>query len=132
LGNWTGSFGIIIRDNDAKIVFPVDVETREKRLYEQCLCLHRLQQHAHNFQWERLEKNNLDRKKYNERDVFNEFLSDKNKADEEFRKNGSQKQVIVFDDYGVAGETEAVDGFLKDMDYVINKFTFSRKKPAIL
>ena len=43
-------------------------------------------------------------------------------------KNG----VIIFDDYGVAGETEAVDEFLKDKDYVINKFSFSHRKPSYI
>lgn len=43
-------------------------------------------------------------------------------------KNG----VIVFDDYGVAGETEAVDEFLKDKDYVIHKFGFSHRKPSYI
>lgn len=43
-------------------------------------------------------------------------------------KNG----VIIFDDYGVAGETEAVDEFLQDKDYVINKFSFSHRKPSYI
>lgn len=40
--------------------------------------------------------------------------------------------VIVFDDYGVAGETEAVDEFLEDKDYVINKYSFSHRKPSYI
>lgn len=43
-------------------------------------------------------------------------------------KNG----IIIFDDYGVAGETEAVDEFLADKDYVINKFAFSHNKPSYI
>lgn len=43
-------------------------------------------------------------------------------------KNG----VIIFDDYGVAGETEAVDEFLSDKDYVISKFSFSHRKPSYI
>lgn len=43
-------------------------------------------------------------------------------------KNG----VIIFDDYGVAGETEAVDEFLPDKDYVISKFPFSHRKPSYI
>ena len=43
-------------------------------------------------------------------------------------KNG----VIIFDDYGVAGETDAVDEFLMDKDYVINKFPFSHRKPSYI
>lgn len=43
-------------------------------------------------------------------------------------KNG----VIIFDDYGVAGETEAVDEFLENKNYIINKFAFSHKKPSYI
>ena len=43
-------------------------------------------------------------------------------------KNG----VIIFDDYGVASETEAVDEFLADKDYVLNKYTFSHCKPSYI
>lgn len=41
--------------------------------------------------------------------------------------------VIILDDYGtVEGETRAVDLFLKDKDYVINKFSFSHTKPSYI
>lgn len=40
--------------------------------------------------------------------------------------------IIIFDDYGVAGETEAVDEFFADKDYVINKFSFSHNKPSYI
>lgn len=43
-------------------------------------------------------------------------------------KNG----VIIFDDYGVAGETEAVDEFFNDKDYIIHKFSFSHRKPSFV
>lgn len=43
-------------------------------------------------------------------------------------KNG----IIVFDDYGIAGETEAVNEFLQDKDYVINKYSFSHHKPSYI
>ncbi|MFC4403540.1 TylF/MycF/NovP-related O-methyltransferase [Gracilibacillus xinjiangensis] len=41
--------------------------------------------------------------------------------------------VIIFDDYGtVEGETQAVDEFLSNKDYQLNKFTFSHKKPSFI
>lgn len=41
--------------------------------------------------------------------------------------------VIIFDDYGtVEGETLAVDEFLSDKDYLINKYSFSHTKPSFI
>lgn len=41
--------------------------------------------------------------------------------------------LVVFDDYGtVEGETLAVEEFLRDTDYVLQKFTFSHNKPSFL
>lgn len=41
--------------------------------------------------------------------------------------------VIIFDDYAtVEGETIAIEEFLKDKDYVINKFRFSHTKPSFI
>lgn len=41
--------------------------------------------------------------------------------------------VIIFDDYGtVEGETLAIEEFLNDKDYIINKFKFSHSKPSYI
>lgn len=41
--------------------------------------------------------------------------------------------IIVFDDYAtVEGETLAVEEFIKDYDYIINKFRFSHTKPSYM
>ena len=41
--------------------------------------------------------------------------------------------VIIFDDYAtVEGETIAIEEFLKNRDYIINKFRFSHTKPSFI
>ncbi len=40
--------------------------------------------------------------------------------------------IILLDDYGVAGETDAVDEFLKDKDLMLQKFSFSQLKPTYI
>lgn len=41
--------------------------------------------------------------------------------------------IIIFDDYGVIeGETLAVDEFLSDKDYLIEKYSFSHTKPSYI
>lgn len=41
--------------------------------------------------------------------------------------------IIIFDDYGRnEGETLAIDEFLEDKDYIVNKFSFSHAKPSYI
>lgn len=40
--------------------------------------------------------------------------------------------VIILDDYGVAGETDAVEEFFRDKDVAIRKLNISQKKPSYI
>lgn len=40
--------------------------------------------------------------------------------------------IILLDDYGIAGETDAVDEFIKDKNLMLQKFSFSQLKPTYI
>lgn len=40
--------------------------------------------------------------------------------------------IIVLDDYGIAGETKAVDEFVKDKNIIIRRLTISQHKPSYI
>lgn len=62
-------------------------------------------------------------------DVYEPAKYGLNKLFDRVVKNG----IVVFDDYAtIEGETIVVDEFLKETDYVLNKFPFSHAKPSYI
>lgn len=62
-------------------------------------------------------------------DVYEPAKYGLNKLFDRVVKNG----IVVFDDYAtIEGETIVVDEFLKETNYVLNKFSFSHSKPSYI